>query len=456
MKLLTQITLLAVSLLILSGCVAKVTPKQEAIIDDTLPIIKLTKNGTIADINAIALEWGSFNDQRVKGIYIYRVALSEETKPKDEYYDTVDNRFATHYLDNDVTPSSKYSYYFKTFSDEAESRRSTITTIESLPLMESTTWIHSVSNMPRSAKIIWRPHTNQKVEKYSVQRRTLESKNWTNVATIKGRLNAEYIDKELKDEYTYIYRVSSVTFDGLTSNPSKEVNVITKALPNELINIQATTNLAKKIEITWEKATIVDFSHFNIYRSSGVAGTYKLIAKRSKNFYLDTIKKDAKQYFYRVSTVDKDGLESIHDNYSIQGTTIVKPKAPSVVEARLVDGVIKISWHNSDTRIVSYIVQKKYSKNLFESTIEDFQNIKGTEFIDFEIKADTSYYYKVFGVDKSGVISNSSIEVEIKIAKELPAKTYKKKSKIIKQEVKNAPIEDIGYKEDVVTPVLDF
>ena len=309
--------------------------------------------------------------------------------------------------------------------------------------------------MPRSAKIIWRPHTNQKVEKYSVQRRTLESKDWTNVATVKGRLNAEYIDKKLKDEFTYIYRVRSITFDDLTSNPSQEVNVITKALPNELINIQATTDLAKKIEITWEKATIIDFSHFNIYRSSGVAGTYKLIAKRSKNFYLDTIEKDAKQYFYRVSTIDKDGLESIHDNYSMQGTTIVKPKAPSVVEAKLVDGIIKISWHNSDSRVVSYIVQKKAKKNLFESTIEDFQNIKGTEFIDPEIQVDTAYYYKIYGVDKSGVISNPSIEVEIKTPKELSAQTYKNvKTSTLK--VKNVPIEDIGHKEDVITPVLDF
>ena len=124
-------------------------------------------------MNAIALEWNSYDDQRVKGVYIYRIVLSEETKPKDEYYDTVDNRFATHYLDNDVTPSSKYSYYFKTFSDEAESRRSIATTIESLALMESTTWIHSISNMPRSAKIIWRPHKNQPVAKYSVQRRKI-------------------------------------------------------------------------------------------------------------------------------------------------------------------------------------------------------------------------------------------------------------------------------------------
>ena len=65
MKLWIRITLLTVSLLILSGCVAKVKPQTEVVTDGTLGIIELTKNGTIADMDAIAFELMVSNNQRV-------------------------------------------------------------------------------------------------------------------------------------------------------------------------------------------------------------------------------------------------------------------------------------------------------------------------------------------------------------------------------------------------------
>ena len=97
MKLLTLITFYTASLLILSGCGVKALPKKEAVIDDTLPVVTLTKNGTIVDVNAIALEWAPIDDQRVKGIYVYRVNVDAiATSSSDEYYDTVESRFSTH------------------------------------------------------------------------------------------------------------------------------------------------------------------------------------------------------------------------------------------------------------------------------------------------------------------------------------------------------------------------
>lgn len=453
MKLWTLATFCAASLLILSGCGAKVTPKKEAIIDDTLPVVHLTKNGTIIDMNAVALEWSPIEDPRVKGVYVYKITLDEKDSSKNEYYDTIGNRFSTHYLDTNIKPDSKYNYYFKTFSSNAESRRSEITLIESLPLMDSVTWIHSIQNMPRSAKIIWRPHTNEKVKLYEIQRRTLKDEHWQDLAKVEGRLHAEFIDKKLKDNYTYIYRIRAVTYDKITSKPSKEVRVITKALPDEVTKIYATTDMPRKIEIKWEKTQSDDFSNYNLYRSPNVNGTYKILSSLQGNSYVDMIEEDGKQYFYRVSVVDKDGLESIYYNYSIQGTTLIKPKTPSLVEAKLINGKIKISWSKADSRTESYTVQKRYKKSIFESSIEDFENIKGLEFIDREIEPEKVYYYKIFGVDANGIKSEPSIEVELKTQKMLPNIEH---GENIRNQNQNINVEKKSSNVDVIAPIQDF
>lgn len=453
MKLWTLITLCTASLLILSGCGAKPTPKKEAVVDDTLPIVKLTNNGTIADVNAIAFEWELITDPRVKGVYIYKIDLDNAKVDSDEYYDTVDNRFSTHYLDSNVEPNSKYGYYFKTYSANAESKKSKITTISSLPLMESVAWLHSIGSMPRSAKIIWRPHTNQKVKAYIIQRKTLEEDIWRDIATVNGRLNAEYIDKNLKDNYTYKYRIKTVTFDNLVSKPSQEVTVVTKKLPKELTQITASTDLPKKIEIKWEESDTKDFLVYRLYRSSSIDGSYKVVIDTKKNSYVDLIEEDGKEYFYRVSVFDKDKLESAYENHSVLGKTLIKPKSPSLVEAKLVNGKVTISWVSSDSRDKSFTVQKRYKKSFIESSIEDFENIKGTQFIDSEIEAGKTYYYKVFSVDTHGIKSEPSIEIELKIEDKTVKNTLSNTEKTLQQ---NNSVDVNKADEEIIIPIQDF
>lgn len=459
MKLLTLITLCTASLLILSGCGVKAVPKKEAVIDDTLPIIALTKNGTIVDVNAIALEWAPIEDQRVKGIYIYRVNLDVASNSSDDYYDTVDNRFSTHYLDTKIEPNSKYGYSFKTYSNDAESRKSKVTTIASLPAMESVTWIHSIGNMPRSAKVIWRPHHNEKVKAYIVQRRTLEEDNWKDITTISGRLNAEYIDKDLKDNFTYKYRIKALTYDNITSNPSQEVSVVTKELPKELTHISASSNLPKRIEIKWERSDTKDFLAYKLYKSSTINGTYKLVIETKENLYVDMIEEDAKEFFYRVGVLDKDRLESVSKNYSVLGKTLVKPNTPSLVEVKLINGKVKMSWINSDDRVKSYSVQKRYKKSLLEQATEDFDGIKNNEFVDSEIEGGKVYYYRVFSVDANGIKSEPSIEAELKIDnKSVETKASENTLNTIEKSFKqNSPTKSMGEpNKDVIVPMQDF
>ena len=449
MKLWTLATFCAASLLILSGCGGtSPKPADEIKIDKTLPVVKLTERGTFVDMNAVAFEWSAIEDERVKGIYIYKQVMSAEASELS-HYKTIDNRFTTHYLDTEIKPDTGYTYTFKTFSEEAESQMSEAKVINSLPVLQSVVWIQSIQNMPRTAKIIWRPHSNEKVKSYIVERRTLEEEKWNKVATVNGRLNAEFIDVDLKDDFVYKYRVRVLTYDDITSTPSEIVQVVTKALPITIKHIVATTDLPRKIEINWEKSTTEDFARYYLYRSESSDGSYELIAKLHNPTFTDIVEEDGKEYYYRVSAVEKNGLESIHDKISIQGLTLIKPKAPSLVEAKVVDNKIEIKWSNKDDRVKKYTVIKKAKTGWFDAKDEEFVDISGKKFVDAEIGPNITYYYQVFAIDAFGIKSEASIEVEIKTPNTVADNAKKEEPQVPSDKVQKKEVE-------VIVPTQDF
>ena len=416
MKLLNLSSLLTVLIILtLSGCAAKPKPKKEAVVDSTLPKVSLTPSATKSSMKSIALEWKRLKDTRVKGIYIYRESLDENLTQKDSYYETIDNRFSTHFFDDNVKPAHKYNYYFVTYSDDAQGERSEIYQAATKPVLGSVTWIYSASGMPRSAKVIWRPHTNKLVNAYEIQRKTFDEEKWKVVAKVDGRLSAEYIDVGLKDSYTYQYNVRALTYNGITSTQSEIVKSITKNLPLTITNLQATTDVPKKISLSWDATKNKDFAYYKLYRSKKSNGGYKLLAKLVRNSYEDITKIDGAKYFYFVTTVDKDGLESPKQSHSIQGMSLSKPLPPAVVDATVVNNRVILKWRKNDFRAKSFIVKKRYKKGLFDTVVDEFKDIKGKSFDDLEIAPNTTYYYQVLSVDKDAIESDPSIEVIIEI-----------------------------------------
>jgi len=415
MKLSLLSTLFAASLLLFSGC-AELTPapKEKAAVDTTLPTVHLTKNGIITDMKTVAFEWKSINDPRVEGIYVYKKSAKDKDAKDLEYYGTIDTRYSTHYVDRNVVPDTKYSYAFRVFTKKAQGVNSKVFVVNTLPVLQSVSWIHSIGGLPRIAKIIWRPHVSERVDSYIIERKTFEDNEWKEIATLSGRLNAEYIDKDLEDNHVYMYRVRVKTYDGIVSTPSQIVKSVTKPLPKSVQKIEVTKNLPKEIKIKWSPSTQKDFARYYLYRADDIDGSYELIAKLYNPKFTDKINEDGKTYFYRVSVVDKDGLESEHENNTVMGMTLPKPSAPAIVEAKLVGKKIELKWGQSDSRTKSYIVIKRTKKGWFDEVKKEYKNITKTLFIDSDIKPDTLYSYTVYSVDSNGIVSKPSVEVQIK------------------------------------------
>ena len=404
---------LIVSLLVFSGCGTPTPATQESVkIDPTLPRVDLTKHGVISGMKSVAFEWKSIKDPRVKGIYIYKKSPATESAHL-EFYKAIETRFKTHFVDMNVVPGSEYTYMFKVYSAEAEAKKGQSITVKTLPVLGSVSWIHSVTDMPRTAKIIWRPHSNEKVKSYIVERKTVEDISWEKLAEVEGRLSAEYLDVDLKDNYIYMYRVRVLTYDDIASTPSEIVKVVTKALPKSVENIRATKELPRAIKLTWKKANQRDFKQYYLYRSSSIDGSYTLIAQLYNNVFTDKIEDDGKIFFYRVSIVDTDDLQSKYEEHSVQGMTLIKPSAPAIIDSKYLNNKILITWSKTDPRSVKYTVTRKYKKGWFEKTTKDFTNIESTQFTDKNIEADSAYTYVVYAIDKNGIKSEASIEANI-------------------------------------------
>lgn len=438
MKLWTLSTLCTASLLILSGCATSPTPPKEIKIDTTLPKVEFTKNGVVVDMKTVAFEWMSIKDPRVEGIYIYKQNPTVQESAFEEFA-VIKNRFTTHYVDRDVKPGTIYQYKFRTFSKEKYGLESKIISAKTLPLLESVSWIHSIAGMPRSAKIIWRPHSNERVNTYVIERKTLEDEEWEKVDTIVGRLNAEYIDEGLKDNFVYIYRLKAITYDGIVSNPSHSVKVVTKPLPESVDNIKTTNNLAKKIKVSWDASREADFELYHVYRANSIDGSYELVAKlHNSNSFVDEIAEDGKSYFYRVSVVDKDGLESEYEKNSIHGMSRTKPSAPALVDAKYTGTSIELVWSKADPRTKTFVVERTQTQGWFDTTSKTYEGIKSQSFSDTNLVPQSTYKYIIYGVDKDGIKSPASIQVKVKTPESMEFRESPRK-KVLQKEVKVVP-----------------
>jgi len=412
MRLSIPTILISFSLLLLfSGCSKEPEIPKKFKINPTLPIVKI--NGHISDMNAIAFEWKPLNDPRVSGVYVYRTSGNKNDDKLHRIY-AVNNPLATHYVDTTVQPGTAYKYRFSSFNKEGEESRAGKTIdAATLKLLESVSFFNSAESLPRSAKLIWRPHTNTKVDHYLLQRKIHNSdKEFKTIAKIKGRLNAEYIDTGLKDNKIYSYQLKAVTYDGIVSKPSNIVKVSTKPLPKAVQELAATSSKPKKIILTWKANPQNDIAYYKIYRSNRSGGGFKYYVKLHDTSYTDMVEEDGKTYYYKISAVDKDELESPLCD-AVKGSTLGRPAAPVITHAVIKDNSARLHWSSSDKRTVGYIVLKTTKLGWLDKKTAEINVKKELQFTDVNVVPGRQYIYQVVGVDKDGIRSLPSNEHEL-------------------------------------------
>lgn len=401
----------------INGCEKTLETPKEPVVDASMPRIEGIR--TLAGSTEVGFEWTPIYSSQIEGYYLYRMEGNSMKKIA-----TIKDKYVSHYVDTKLRPNSSYTYQMSTYSaDKHESALSATASVTTTGLVantptvgaiDSVSFINAVSGLPACIKIIWRPHSMQGVDSYIIERNEYKSSSWEEVGKVKGRLNAEYIDKDIKDNSVYRYRVKVKTFDDVVSKPSDTVEAHSKPLPRGITGVKATADLPKKIILTWSPSTTTDFAYYKIYRSPTSGLFYTFFGKTVNTEFEDLINDNGKTYYYRVVAVDVDGLESKQDT-TVAGMTLSALNAPSVSSVKHDGSSISISWAGDDNAI-KYSVTKEFEIS-GKTKKQNFTGIFESNFVDQDTVPGVEYKYNIIAIDKYGIASKPSDSVLITIPK---------------------------------------
>lgn len=372
-------------------------------VNESLPKIENLK--TLSDMSNIAFEWDPLYHENVKGFYLYR--LSDEN-PDFKLVGVIKDKYQTHYVDTKLQPATKYHYMMKSFNDQGQiSEDGKIIEASTTSRLEAIPFIQAITNLPNRIKLIWRPHPDLRVDSYIIERSKGNDREFKKIAEVKNRLNAEYIDSDLKYDENSSYRIIAVSFDGVKSEPSQVVSSKSKALPPQIVHLNASADGFNKIVLTWDAPEYKDFAYYKVYSTSSSFLPYSVLAKTDKNTYEDIVEGTGKSKYYKVTMVDKDGLESPMPKEGVEGKTLDNPLSPSIVLAQITNEGINLEWSDNDTRAVEYEIRRYGGK---ENIV--FKGIKEKQLKDIKALPGVEYSYEVIAIDAVGLRSKPSSKVK--------------------------------------------
>jgi fibronectin type 3 domain-containing protein len=415
-------TSLTVLLFLFSGCTNifdNLNTPTKPKINNSVETVDFNSIKSIPDMTSIGFEWQRSNDPKVVGYNFYRMDLQKDGKTL-RLIKSIDNRYATHYVDKDLEPNTKYAYQISArLADGSESPTTDAYIAQTLQRLPAVEFVQAISDLPNRIKIIWRPHPDPRVQYYRIEKFNTTLNEWIYLKTINQRLSVEYIDTGLDNNTAYKYRVKAFTFNDVESATSKPVVAKTKPLPTGPSNVRASNKIPKKIFLAWDVSPTQDIIKYDIHRSVYTSFGYKKVGTVNSNIleFTDKTDDDGRVYYYKVIAVGKDGLESSFDTTPIKGISLPKPAKPVLTLAQIQNNRAILNWKAGDNRAVSYNIEKKIKQNFFEYKLVKFNNITDTRFEDTDIVSGVEYKYTVQANDEFGLVSEKTNEASLTIPK---------------------------------------
>jgi len=258
-------------------------------------------------VKMVEISWNPSTDSDVKGYNLY---WSLTKKGKYELLKRINDPTVNSYVHgggfNKLQDNTTYYYFITSFNKvEVESDQSEAVSATTKPRPVAPSGLKGESLKVKSVPLTWNPNPEPDIEKYHIYRAEEGEKDFSRIASIKGKTN--FVDTGLKDGQVYKYRLQAEDKDELLSDLSESITVKTKPRPQKPGKIQGTIRQGK-VHLSWTPSPETDIEHYIVYEKK-FFGSEK-IGEVTAPLFSEAAPPKGKSKTYVITAKDRDGLES--------------------------------------------------------------------------------------------------------------------------------------------------
>jgi len=362
--------------------------------------------------NGVTISWTNSVDDDLAAIKLYKNGTL--------IYQGLNESF----IDTEIQEKTNYSYEIVAFDQTGNASNSItvhITTLDKTAPAVVTSL--NVIEKEKDVLVTWTNPLDDDLKEIKIYR---------NEMLIFQGMKTEFLDTNIAEKTTYVYKIEAIDESGNISSPiSKTIVTLDKTAPGNVKQISVVEK-DKKVFLAWNNPSDSDFKENKIYRNGLV-----IYQGKTTNF-IDTNAKEG-NYTYKISTLDTANNEST--GITVVFKTSVRSTIESIQDLSLKEtneGML-LQWKNPiDDRFSNVWIYR--NGTLLTKTNQE-------NFVDQTIQPETSYEYKLIVKDVNGIESkgiNDTITTKTKEVKTLPEELEESKESFV------TPIQ----KETLVVPVV--
>ena len=350
-----------------------------------------------ADDGEIQLAWAQTPNATV---YHVRRAL-QSVGP----YTAVASPTGTTYADTGLTDGTTYFYVVSAQDASGEGPNSAPVSATPAAVPATPAPVTSVSAVPGNGSVTISWPASAGATGYVVVRATTSGGPYS---TLTAAAASPVFDQSVSNGTTYFYEVVAENASG-ASSPSVPVSsrptdvVAPASIPVGLTGVAGN----RQVALTWQASTSA--VGYSVERATESSGPYSVIATAPQAAYTDTSVQNGVPYYYVVSAIGSDGVQSAPSNEITAIPTLppILPAVPSSLSASATNGQVALTWAAS-AGASGYAVKRSTQSG--EGFIQIAAPVS-TTYTDAAIANGTTYYYVVAATAGGNLQSANSAEV---------------------------------------------
>jgi len=257
-------------------------------------------------VKKVDLSWKASTAEEVEG---YRLYGAKENDAQLQLLKTIPGRQKDRYTDDSrgydkLEDGTAYRYRLTSYNRvEVESEAAPAVTVRTKPRPEKVFGVQGESTKAKSVPLRWSPNPEKDIALYHLFR-SGEGEDFERIAKLR---ETAYLDRGLKDNALYRYRIQAEDRDGLLGDFSETISVRTKARPAMPSGVTGGIEQGKAV-LTWKETAEPDIVLYTIYEKK-LFGADKIATVRERRFSEEAPPR-GKAKVYQITATDRDGLES--------------------------------------------------------------------------------------------------------------------------------------------------